>query len=216
MVFLRILSYIVISIILGILYNKFIIKYFTNNKRKILCIITLVIFILSSISLSIAVSIKKYISSTIVNYSNKIEKFVIENNSNNGFVVNGIDLKNLNNNIIQLSNSIYEIKTIIPTHEQLNLNKSIYDMIIGFPVNELMNQLNNIFGNTVDFSIEKFSIFANNNNFITVSSILQYLNTLANKHVNNIFRWIFIILLVPAVIYILITTIIVIVKIIRN
>ena len=204
--FVRLIISIITGVVVGKIYNKFVLKYFSDNKRKLLCILTMVIFIFSSISVSVIITIKSYIDSTISSYSGKIEQYVYDTYPNNEFLLNGIDLNKTNDDFSEISNAVSELKTIIPTHVELRVNKKIYDMLVGPPMEELLNQLN-----TVNYSVGTYTknvyVFADNNNFITVSSILSYFTNLATKKINAVFLGIIVVLIIPFLIYILSTII---------
>ena len=216
MVFIRFIVFIVIGVGLGIVFNKFVIKHFSENKRKLFCVLTMIIFILSSISLAITFSIKSGIVLSINTYSDRVEKYIYDNNQNNQFLLNGINLNIISDNSSIINDSINELRTLVPTHTDLKINKGIYDMVIGTPVDELINQINNLTGsvtNRANNAISSVSMIADNNNFITISSIFVYLKSLANKNINAIFLRIIILLLIPSIIYVLSTSIYVIISI---
>jgi len=219
MVVLRFLLFIVIGVVFGILFNKFVIRHFSDNLRKIFSILTMFIFILSSISMAITFNIKSGIISSVNNYSERVEKYIIDNNPNNDFLLNGINLSIINNNSSIVNNTANELKTLIPTHTDLRMNKRIYDMVIGYPMDELMNQINNL-NNSVTTSVNSLtaslSIYADSNNFITISSILNYLKSLANRHINIVFIRINILLLIPFFIYIISISVFMIIKIVKK
>ena len=219
MVVLRFLLFIVIGVVFGILFNKFVIRHFSDNLKKIFSILTMFIFILSSISMAITFNIKSGIISSVNNYSERVEKYIIDNNPNNDFLLNGINLSIINNNSSIVNNTANELKTLIPTHTDLRMNKRIYDMVIGYPMDELMNQINNL-NNSVTTSVNSLtaslSIYADSNNFITISSILNYLKSLANRHINIVFIRINILLLIPFFIYIISISVFMIIKIVKK
>jgi len=217
--FLRVIIIIIIGIFLGILYNKFVIKYFSENKRKLFFIFTILIFILSSISLSIVISIKYGIISSINTYSGKVEQYIYDVNQNNDFIINGIDLNRINYDNSIVTNTVNNFIAIIPTHTDLRINKSIYDMVIGYPINEIINQINSLNDSVNNYTQNltiSISTFADSNNFITVSSILSYLNYIAKKYIDFVFIRIMIILLIPIIIYVLSTSIYIIIKTIKK
>ena len=216
MIVLRFLIFIVIGVVAGILFNKFVIKYFSDNKRKIFCILTMLIFIISSISLAITFSIKSGIVSSVNNYSERVVKFIYDNNPNNEFLINGINLNIINENSSIINDTVNELRLLVPTHTDLRINKRVYDMVIGYPMNELINQIDNI-NNTVSTHTRNLtssvSMFADSNNFITISSIMNYLKSIANRHINIVFFKIIITLLIPFFVYVISTSVFVIISI---
>jgi hypothetical protein len=85
--------------VIGIVYNKFIIKDYPDYKRKFGYFITVAIFILFTISLFGILILKSGLNSTTRDYSTKLEHYVKINYSDNEFVRNGLDRKNINNGI---------------------------------------------------------------------------------------------------------------------
>jgi len=216
MIFIRFLVFLVIGIVLGIVFNKFVLKYFPENKTKLFCVLTMVVFILSSISLAVTLSVKSGIVSSIGNYSARVEKYIYDTYPNNEFLINGIDLNKINENSSIIINSVNELKAIIPTYTDLRVNKRIYDMIIGEPINEIINQIDSL-SNSVSAQTKKLtdpiSKITDSNNFITVSSILNYLISVANRHINIVFFKIIIALLIPFIVYVVFAFIYVIISI---
>jgi hypothetical protein len=216
MVFVRLIAFVVAGVVLGIVFNKLVIKHFSENKRKLFCVLTMLIFILSSISLAITFSVKSGIVSSIDNYSGKAEKYINDTYPNNEFLINGIDLNQINGNSSIITNAVNDLKAIIPTHTDLRINKRIYDMVIGKPIEEIINQINGLtssVNNQVNNLTSSVSLIANSNNIITVSSILNYLKFVANKYINIVFLRIIIILLIPFIAYVVSTSIFILIKI---
>jgi predicted PurR-regulated permease PerM len=215
MVFVRFLVFIVIAVVIGIVFNKFVIKHFSDNKRKLFCVLTMLIFILSAISLAITFSIKSGIVSSISTYSDRVEKYIYDNNPNNAFLINGINLNIINDNSSIINDSVNQLRSLVPTYTDLRINKRIYDMVIGEPMDELINQINNLTGSVTDRAnnmVSSVSMLADSNNFITVSSIFNYLKSLANRHINIVFLRIIIVLLVPFLVYVISTSVYVIIS----
>ena len=209
--FVRLIIYVIIGVAAGILFNKFVIKHFSNSTRKVLNVITMVIFILSSISLSVIISIKSYVDSTIRSYSGKIEQYVYNTFQNNDFIINGVDLNKVNNDISQISNAVSGLREMIPDYTELGVNEIIYDILIGSPMEELFNQLNDV-NYSIGAYAEGIYAFADRNNFLTVSSILGYFTNFATRKINTVFLGIIISLIIPFFIYIITIFIIIIVK----
>lgn len=219
MAFVRLIIFVLIGIALGILFNKFVIKYFSEKNRKILCVVTMLIFICSSISVSVTISIKSYINSTVIKYTGKIEQYIYKIFPDNEFINNGIDLNIIDNTISEINEVILGLKDILPTHTDIKVNKWIYDMVVDTSMELLQGQINS----NIDYYVGRDGIygqyvymFADNNNFITVSSILNYLATFVNIKINFVFYKIIAVLLIPFLVYIVTTSIVVITIVIKN
>ena len=216
MVFVRLITFIVIGIVLGTVFNKFVIKHFSENKKKLFGVLTMLIFILSSISLAITFSIKSGIVTSIDNYSGKVEKYINDTYPNNEFLINGIDLNKINVDSSIVTSGVNELRAIIPSYTDLKINKKIYDIVIGKPIEKIINQINGLtysVNNQVDNLTDSVSIIANSNNIITVSSILNYLKSVAKWHINIVFLRIIIILLIPFIAYVVSTSVYVIINV---
>lgn len=198
--------FIIISIVLGTVYNKFVIKKFSGKTRKLFGILTMVIFLGTSISISLVIGITSYINTTINDYSGKIAQYIYNTYPDNEFVMNGIDLNKINDGASQINKAVSDLRAVIPTHNELNVDERIYDMVVGFAMNGLTNQLNNV-NNTVSIHAKKAFVFVDKNNSITISSFLNYLTSMAITRVKIVSFGIAIVVIVPFLIYVVSTSI---------
>ena len=102
--------FIILGISLGVAYNKFVIKDYPDYKRKFGYFITFVVFLVFALVLFGVISIKSGVNSTIKEYSAELEHYIKINFSDNEFVRNGLDLKEINNDLSQINNSVNELK----------------------------------------------------------------------------------------------------------
>jgi len=172
---------VVLGIGLGIVYNILVIKDYPDYKRKFACFITVVIFLSFSLATYLLISVKSYANSTINNYSAKMEQYVKDNYYDNEFVKNGLDLKGINNDLTQINSTVSELKTILPSNKELGVDKMFYDLIVNYAIKELQKRLN-----VVNNSAKVVNSFADNNGFLTISSMTYSLKTNAIKFVNTI------------------------------
>jgi hypothetical protein len=174
---------IIISIIIGtsfgILYNIFIIKGYPDYKRKFGYFITVVIFLLFTASLFGILIMKSGLNSTIRDYSTKLEHYVKINYSENEFVRNGLDMRNINNDISKINNSVNEIKSILPSNKELGVNKFLYDLIVEYAVKELQKRLI-----VVNYSAKVMNSFSDKDNILTISSLVSGLQQNAIRLIN--------------------------------
>lgn len=205
-VYVSLIIFSIIGIVLGTIYNKFVISRFSDEKRKSLCVLTMVIFLGTSISVAVVIGTTSYVNSTISRYSRKTAQYIYNTYPDNEFVTNGIDLNEINDGASRINEAIADLKAVIPSHDELNVDKRIYDMVFGFAINGLTNQLDSI-NNTVSTHAKKAAAFVDKNNSITISSILKYLTSTAIKQVNIISSWIIIVLIIPILIYVVFTSI---------
>jgi len=170
---------IIIGISLGIVYNKFVIKDYPDYKRKFGYFITVVIFIIFSISIFGILIMKSDLNSTIKDYSIKLEHYVKINYPENEFVRNGLDLKNINDNISKINDSVNEIKTILPTNKELGVDKFLYDLIVDYAIKELQKRLT-----VVNYSAKVVNSFSDKDNVLTISSLVNGLQQNAIRLIN--------------------------------
>jgi hypothetical protein len=170
---------IIIGINLGIVYNKFVIKDYPDYKRKFGYFITVLIFLLFSISIFGILIMKFGINSTIRDYSTKLEHYVKINYPDNEFVRNGLDLKNINNDISKINNSVSEIKSILPSNKELGVNKFLYDLIVDYAIKELQKRLT-----VVNYPAKVMNSFSDKDNILTISSLVSGLQQNAIRLIN--------------------------------
>jgi len=170
---------IIIGIGFGIVYNKFVIKDYPDYKRKFGYFITVVIFLLLSISIFGILIMKSGLNSTIKDYSTKLEHFVKINYPDNEFVRNGLDLKNINNDISKINTSVNEIKSILPSNKELGIDKFLYDLIVDYAIKELQKRLT-----VVNYSVKAVNAFSDKDNVLTISSLVNGLQQNAIRLIN--------------------------------
>jgi hypothetical protein len=208
-------AYLIISAVagavLGIVYNALLSKTFSGGKRTVFCVLTIVIFIFSAVSVAAMICAQSYVNSKIGFYSIAVEQYVSEVYSDNEFVRDGIDVKSITDGDLQIDDIISNLKTMIPSPKELNIDKKIYDRLVGYLTNELQNRFNAV-GNAAGAGAAKGAFFADENGIITFSSILNLFTGLAVKQVNLLTLEIIIVLMIPLAIYIAVTIILAIVK----
>jgi hypothetical protein len=184
----------------GIVYNKFLIKDYPNHKRKTGYFITVIVFLALTLSIYSIISIKTYVNSVIKEYSIKLEQYLKDTYPENDFVKRGLDLKDLNNNLLQINETVSEFKSILPNPKELGVEKIIYDLIVGYAVKELQKRLN-----VVNYSAKMINTFADKNNILTVFSITNGLRINAIYLVNIISLIISAIFVIAFLVYIIYT-----------
>ena len=203
---------IIIGVVLGKIYNRFVIKKLSDGNRKFFCILTMVIFIVTSILVSVVIGITSHVNSTINNYSNKIAQYIYNTYPDNEFVVNGIDLDKIDDGASQINKAVSDLKAVIPSHDELNIDKRIYDMVVNNAMDGFTNQLSTV-NSAVSTHAKKVFTFVDKNNSITISSFLNYLTSMAIKRVKIVSWVITILLIIPLLIYVISTSITVLVVI---
>jgi len=200
-----------IGVVLGIAYNKLLANKFSGGGRTAFCVLTMIIFIVSAVSVWVIIGLRLYVNSQIRAYSAKTEQYVYGAYSDNDFVKRGINANLINDGVLQVNDIISNLKTMIPSAQDLNVDKKVYDMLVGYLTKELQDRFNAV-GNTVGAHVAKGAVFADENGIITFSSILSFLTLMAVKQVNIVSVEIIVVLTIPLIIYIVVTVIIAIVK----
>ena len=171
-------------------YNFLVIRKYPEKRRIFGYILTSIVFLIVTAALFAVVSAKIIITKTVSEYSQNIEQGIKEKHSNLGFVKNGVDLNSSDPS--KINNAVSEIRAVLPTYTELKLKKGLYDMIVNNLIKGMQKGLT-----SANSSGKLANAFADENNFMTVSSILNGLQKSIMKVVN-------IILLVVASIFILI------------
>lgn len=211
MVFIYLVISAVIGVVLGILYNRLLSKFFSGGQRTTFCVLTMIFFIVGAVSVSAILITQSYLNSKIRNYSAMVDRYVSDAYSDNEFVKNGINLSQINDGVLQVSNLIADIKTIIPSPEELNVDKKVYGMFVDYLTKELQNRLNAV-ANTVDNHATRGNILVNKNGNITASSILSFVTDMLVRQVRAASLGMIMIVVIPLVIYVAVTVILAVVK----
>jgi len=190
----------ILGISIGIVYNKFVIKDYPDYKRKYGYFITIVIFLALSFVIYVIISVKSGINSTVNEYSVKLEQYVKSNYPENEFVKNGLDLKEINNDISKINNSVDDLKSILPSNRELGVNKIVYDLLSDYAIKELKKRLT-----VVNYSAKMINSFSDKNNVMTVSSVTNGLRKNVIKLVNTISLIIISIFILMVLIYVIFT-----------
>jgi hypothetical protein len=197
------------GIVLAILYNKFVIKNY-SEKRKLLSVFTFVFFITFSISIFVVNSVRNYFNKSIITFTVKMDNYINENYSDNVFVRNGIRLEINSNDIDQINTVIVQFKSILPTYNDIGVSKRIYDFIVDNAINEMQDRLIieiQRLQNIVNTYTKRINTFIDTDNTITISSITNGIKSTAINKVDDVAIRIGIILFIPTLIYIIFTLI---------
>jgi hypothetical protein len=191
---------ILLGIVSGVVYNILFIKDYPDYKRKIGYFITILVFLIFIFSIYSIISIKSYLNSVIKEYSIRLEQHLKDNYPENEFVKNGLDLKQINNDISQINNMVHELKSILPTYKELGVEKIVYDLIINYAVKELQKRLG-----IVNYSAKIITSFADKDNILTVPSIIHELRLNAIKLINLISVIVLTVFIIAFLVYIIYT-----------
>jgi hypothetical protein len=198
------------GIVLGILYNKFRVSNYPENKRKSGYFLAVLIFVGASLSVYIVTSIKSYLNSTVTNYSVTVEKYFDEKFSDNEIVKNGVSINQLNEILVHIDNGKAMIVSIMPSEKEFGVGKFAYGIIVDY-VGDYIDSYVSSIKKDISGAMNKYAnvilAFSDKNGNITVSSIISALkNNLLNR-INKILLVIIILVNIPFYIYIIITII---------
>jgi hypothetical protein len=172
---------------IGFLYNFLVIKKYPENKRKLGYVLTVFVFFLTAAALYSIFSVKAGVNSLITEKSNKLEQDIREKNPGNSFIKNGVDLVAVNNDISKLTNTVSDLRELLPSSAELGIDnfKFFYDLAVDNAMSKLPKKLASL-----DFSGKKTVPFVDENNFLTLSSIINGLR----KNILNIVNVVFLVL----------------------
>jgi hypothetical protein len=192
--------FLIFGVFSGMLYNKYFVKDYPDYKRKSGYFLNIVIFAAVFLSIYSVISIKSYGNWIIREYSIKLEQYIKDNNSENEFVKNGIDLTQFNDNLTQIDNGINKIKALLPSYKDIGVDKFIYDLIVDYAIKQLQKKLK-----AVNYYTYIVNTFTEKNTRITVSSLINGLRTNTMKLINTIALIVVIIFLTLFFVYIIYT-----------
>jgi hypothetical protein len=202
--------FLAVGVVLGILYNKFRVKNYPEDKRKSGYFLAITMFVGASLSIFIITTISSCLNSTITNFSGTIEKYFDEKYSDNEIVTNGISINQLNEILVHTSSGKDMIASILPSGNELGAGKFVYGIIVDYAgeyIDTYVSSIKQGVSSTMDKYADTISVFTDKNGNITVSSIIGGLRyNLLNK-INRVLLTILIIANIPLYIYITVTTI---------
>ena len=198
-------AFLMAGIVLGILYNKFRIKNYPENKQKSGYFLAIIMFVGASLSIYIITSFKSYLDQTIINYSVTIEEYIDEKYSDNEIVKNGVTINQLNEIIVHITSGKNVIMSILPNELDNQIGKFVY----GICVNYIGGYIDDFISkNAIDNYANAIKIYADENDIFTVSSMINGLRVNLLNKINQILLIILIVINIPFYIYLISTIII--------
>jgi hypothetical protein len=177
------------GIALGIAYNNAVIKKYPKHDQRTGYVVTIIIFIILSMFTCMIINLKISSKRFIDTNFNKIEQYIIEANSDDEFIQNGIDINDFNNQYID------EIYQRIPSAEELGVNELLRNLAIDFARKSINSKIDN-----ADTAVRVIQNLADENGVITISSFVNRLKYYANTGINKI---IFILSIIDALIFLI-------------
>jgi large-conductance mechanosensitive channel len=184
-----------VGIALGVGYNFLVIKHYPETGRKGAYVLTVFLFLICALVLFCVVSVRPNIHKAIAENMANMEQYINETHASNGLVKNGLDLKKIGTDSWQIQR---ELKSLLPTAQQVGLPKLVYDIVVDNALKELGKKLS-----TVNIAANEPNSFANEDNVLTVASLTNGIQKRAISLVNIIFLVIAAIFAVLLIIYII-------------
>jgi len=190
--YLFIALFVLLGIGLAFVFNLLVVRNFPEEKRKSGKVKTYVVFIITALALSGLMQFKLHTVTVLDEKSQELNEFVNENFPGVDFVKNGVNFTEVKDNINSVNNIISDLQKIIPSHTELGVSKGLYDFLSGPLFKKLQQELIN-----TDLTDKVGNTYTDENNYLTVPSIINGLK-------NNVTKIINIVLWVIASIFILI------------
>lgn len=171
----------VLGIGLGVLFSVFVVKKFPKLYRIAGYVKTVVIFLLTAAVLSALVQGKFIADSIIDEHSTQITEEINTRHPNNPFVRDGIDLSRIGDDAAVLNAAMASIREVLPSHTELGVSLRLYN----FAVNPLLRQLQSAL-TTIDGSADTNNPFTDENNILTVSSLVDGMQRGVTQTINII------------------------------
>jgi len=170
--------FVVLGAGLGVGYNFLVIKKYPENRRKANYVLTIIVFVIVTAALFALFSVRAFVDFTVNEKSQMMEQSIKENYPSLGFVKNGIDMTKISNNADSV---VADLWTVLPSHTELGMGKRGYDFASGIVRKELEKKLK-----TANDLGKKASSFADENNIMTVSSLINGLQKNVMNVVNTV------------------------------
>jgi len=190
--------FVVIGAGLGVGYNFLVIKNYPEKRRKANYVLTVIVFVIVTAALFALFSVRAFVSSTVSEKSQMLEENIKEKYPNLGLVRGGIDLTGIDKDASKADKIIADLRTVLPSHTELGIGARTYNFASGFIMKEVQKKLM-----TAGVSGKLSNSFADENNVMTISSLINGLKRNIMNVVNIVifvFVLIFVIILLVHVI----------------
>jgi hypothetical protein len=188
----------VVGIALGVVYNILVIKHYPDKDRTGAYVRTVFLFFVCALVLFCVASIRPNVNKAIAEGMTEMEQYMNETHSSNGFVQKGLDLKKIGGDASQTYQAINELKSLLPTAQQIGIPKLVYNIAVDKALAKLLKNIS-----VVDASAKAVNSFADEDNVLTVASLTNGIQKRAITLANIIFLVIAAIFAVILIIYII-------------
>jgi ABC-type multidrug transport system fused ATPase/permease subunit len=186
---LLIVLFAILGVGLGLLFNKFVIKDYPEKGRKFKYVITVIVFFLITVALFAVIYGKFIVDASVKKSLSELKEDIIKKHSNLPLVRNGIDITAIQNDASTINNTI---AALLPSAKELGIPSLVYNAVLNSVLRELHKKLA-----VIKVAENKDNPFIENNR-LTVSSLINGLQTNILKVVKTtviVFVVIFVILL---------------------
>jgi TRAP-type C4-dicarboxylate transport system permease small subunit len=190
--------FVVIGAGLGVGYNFLVIKKYPEKRRKANYVLTVIVFLIVTAALFALLSVRAFVSSTVSEKSQMLEQSIKEKYPNLGLVKGGIDLTGIDKDVSKANNIVADLRAVLPSNTELKIGARTYNFVSSFVLKEVRKKLM-----TANVSGKLSNSFADENNLLTISSLINGLKKSIMNVVNIVilvFVLIFVIILLSHVI----------------
>jgi len=187
----------VLGVGLGLLFNKFVIKDYPEKGRKFKYVITVIVFFLITVALFAVIYGKTIVDTAVKKSLSELEQDIIKKHSNLPIVRNGINITAIQNDASTINNTIV---ALIPSANELGIPSLIYNAVLNNVLKELHKKLA-----LIKVAENKANPFIDENNKLTVSSLINGLQTNILKVVKTTVIVLVIIFVILLAIYVLVS-----------
>jgi hypothetical protein len=172
---------VVLTVGLGLLFNKLVVKNYPEPGRKGGYTSTFIIFILMAGIIFTAAYIKIKVDTSVKAYAAEIERDIKKNYSNIDIVRNGIDVAAISKDVSKLNDTVNDLTRIVKPDE-LGIPDFVWEIALGYVKNELKKIIYSF--NTV---VKAANPFLDDRNFLTVSSLVNGIRAVILKIIKIVF-----------------------------
>jgi ABC-type multidrug transport system fused ATPase/permease subunit len=182
---------------LGLLFNKFVIKDYPEKGRKFKYVITVIVFFLITVVLFAVIYGKFIVDAAVKKSLSELEQDIIKKHSNLPFVKNGITITAIQNDASTINNTIV---ALLPSANELSIPPLVYNAVLNYVLKELQKKLA-----VIKIAENKANPFIDANNKLTVSSLINGVQTNILKIVKTTVIVLVIIFVILLAIYVLVS-----------
>jgi len=189
----------VLGIGLGILFNKLVIKDYPDSVRKSSYVAAVFVFLIVSVLVFGTIYGRSFAETSIKNNSAEMEQYINASHSNLDFVRNGLNMTAIQNDISRLNTVFADLNIVLrPFAGELGIPRLIYNSAFDYAARQIQSRLaiESVGGN-------RAVSFTDENNMLTISSLLNGLQTSLINIVNIAALVIIIIIAILFAVYII-------------